>query len=336
MPSRSSFPTFLPSAIPSDSPTTAFIWEQLGQDIVGAAAGDYFGSSLSISQDGMTVAIAANGNDSNGSNSGHVRVFQFIAESETWVQLGGDINGERAGDGFGSSVSLSQDGTIVAIGATGNDNNGSSAGHVRIFQLNVGGNAWIQLGNSINGESTGDYSGSSVSLSQDGLRVAIGAYGNDGNGASTGHVRVLELNRSTNMWVQLGGDIEGEAVGDESGRSVSLSQDGTIVAIGAATNDGNGSSAGHVRVFQYSENSNLWTQLGEDIDGEMSYDGSGRSVSLSQDGMRVAVGASGNDGHGSSAGHARVFEFNEESNAWVQLEEEIDSEAASDNTGWCV
>ena len=50
------------------------------------------------------------------------------------------------------------------------------------------------------------------------------------------------------VWNQMGADIDGEAAGDESGRSVSLSGDGNIVAIGALLNDGNGSNSGHVRV----------------------------------------------------------------------------------------
>ena len=53
-------------------------------------------------------------------------------------------------------------------------------------------------------------------------------------------------------WSQLGADIDGEAAGDYSGYSVSLSSDGTIVAIGAPYNDGNGSNSGHVRVYEYS------------------------------------------------------------------------------------
>ena len=48
---------------------------------------------------------------------------------------------------------------------------------------------------------------------------------------------------------QIGSDIDGEAAGDLSGYSVSLSSDGTIVAIGADYNDGNGSSSGHVRIY---------------------------------------------------------------------------------------
>ena len=57
-----------------------------------------------------------------------------------------------------------------------------------------------------------------------------------------------------NEWTQLGDDIDGEAAGDNSGISVSLSSDGTIVAIGAPDNDGNnGNISGHVRVYQIDE-----------------------------------------------------------------------------------
>ncbi len=51
-------------------------------------------------------------------------------------------------------------------------------------------------------------------------------------------------------WQQIGSDIDGEASRDESGGSLSLSSDGTVVAIGARSNDGNGSTSGHVRIFQ--------------------------------------------------------------------------------------
>ncbi|CAK0840349.1 unnamed protein product [Prorocentrum cordatum] len=67
-------------------------------------------------------------------------------------------------------------------------------------------------------------------------------------------------------WSQLGQDIDGEAHYDQSGWSVSLSSDGSRVAIGAHQNDGAGTSSGHVRVFGLS--GNTWSQLGQDIDGE--------------------------------------------------------------------
>jgi hypothetical protein len=59
---------------------------------------------------------------------------------------------------------------------------------------------------------------------------------------------------------QLGSDIDGEAAYDRFGYSVSMNSAGDRVAIGANQNDGNGSNAGHVRVYAYSNSS--WTQLG--------------------------------------------------------------------------
>ena len=52
-----------------------------------------------------------------------------------------------------------------------------------------------------------------------------------------------------NIISQLGSDIDGEATDDNSGSSVSLSSDGTRVAIGARDNDGGGSNSGHVRIY---------------------------------------------------------------------------------------
>jgi hypothetical protein len=246
-----------------------------------------------------------------------------------YSQLGNDIDGEAADDRSGFSVSLSGDGTIVAIGAILNDAvNDTDSGHVRVFKWN--GTARNQLGDDINGEAAGDQSGSSVSLSHDGTIVAIGAPRNDGvYGVDSGHVRVLKWNGAA--WNQLGNDIDGEAAGDLSGFSVALSSDGMIVAIGALRNDGiNGVDSGHVRVFKW--NGAAWNQLGNDIDGEAELDLSGYSVSLSSDGMIVAVGATDNDGvNGTDSGHVRVFKWN--GAAWNQLGDDIDGEAESDFSG---
>ncbi|MDA9693208.1 hypothetical protein N9U43_01045, partial [Cytophagia bacterium] len=144
--------------------------------------------------------------------------------SQDWVQLGSDIDGESAGDFSGKSLSLNSDGTIVAIGAQNNDDNGTNAGHVRVYEWNSGSSSWVQKGSDIDGEAVGDYSGSSVSLSSDGTIIAVGAFKNNGNGTNAGHVKVYEWDGSA--WVQKGSDIDGEAAGDNSGSSVSLSSDG--------------------------------------------------------------------------------------------------------------
>ena len=114
-----------------------------------------------------------------------------------------------------------------------------------------------QLGSNIDGE-VGSASGFGLSLSSDGTTVAIGGYLNDGiNGGDSGHVRVYEWDGSA--WQQKGNDIDGEAASDYSGLSVSLSDDGSTVAIGADLNDGNGPDSGHVRVYSIATTQNITT-----------------------------------------------------------------------------
>jgi len=298
------------------------VWVQQGADIDGEAQGDRSGLCVSLSADGLSVAIGAPNNDGLANNSGHVRVYKFISGS--WAQQGADIDGESNSDIFGESVSISADGLTVAIGAPWNDNAGSQAGYVQVYKL-ISGN-WEQQDIDIEGEAAGDISGT-VDLSADGLTVAIGALGNDGNGTDAGHVRVYEFN--TGVWVQLGTDIDGEAAGDNSGGSVSLSEDGLTVAIGAKWNDGSGQDAGHVRVYKFI--SGNWVQQGDDIDGEAALDNSGASVSISADGLRVAIGATQNDGTADFAGHVRVYEFI--SGTWVQQGADIDGEDEDDLSG---
>jgi hypothetical protein len=301
-------------------------WNQLGNDIDGEAPGDRSGYSVSLSSDGTIVAIGATYNDDNGVNSGHVRIYQY--DGTVWNQLGNDIDGEAPGDRSGYSVSLSSDGTIVAIGAYLNDGNGFSSGHVRIYQYD--GSSWKQLGNDIDGEASGDSSGYSVSLSSNGKIIAIGGIYNDGNNTDSGHVRIYQYDGT--VWNQLGNDIDGEAQIDLSGYSVSLSSDGTIVAIGAYLNDSNGVNSGHVRIYQY--DGTVWNQLGNDIDGEASGDRSGVSVSLSNNGKIVAIGASENDGNGTDSGHVRIYQY--DGTSWNQFGSDIDGEAQSDFSGYSV
>ena len=277
-------------------------WDQLGDDIDGESAYDYFGVSVSMSSDGNRLAIGGNGNDGNGFDSGHVRVFQWSGSS--WDQLGGEINGEAAYDESGWSVSMSSDGNHLAIGARGNDGNGLDSGHVRVFEWS--GAAWVQLGDDINGEAFGDDFGWSVSLAADGGRLAVGGPFNINNsGINAGHVRVFQWSGSA--WLQLGNDIDGEAAYDESGGSVSLASDGNRLVIGASRNDDRGMNSGHARIYQWS--GTIWEQLGSDINGEMAEDSSGNSVSISSDSNRLAIGARWNDGNGPDSGHVRVYDL---------------------------
>ncbi|KAH8098224.1 hypothetical protein JL720_1156 [Aureococcus anophagefferens] len=340
------------SVTPTPAPTTAVVaWIQRGDDIDGEAADDQSGVSVSLSADGMVLAVGADGNDGAGSYAGHARVFAWDSDDETWIQRGDDIDGEAAYDLSGVSVSLSADGTALAVGAHENDGAGSNAGHARVFARDFFDETWKQRGDDIDGEAADDQSGVSVSLSADGMVLARGddidgeaAYDLSGVSVSlSADGTALAVGApynggagSTRTWKQRGDDIDGEAAFDYSGYSVSLSADGTTLAVGAAYNGGAGSYAGHARVFAWDSVDDTWIQRGDDIDGEAADDYSGYSVSLSADGAALAVGAYENDGAGSNAGHARVFAWDPVDETWKQRGDDIDGEAAFDYSGYSV
>ena len=224
-------------------------WIQKGFDIDGESELDRSGMSVSLNSDGNIVAIGAGGNDNAGSGSGHVRIYEW--NNTSWIQKGGDIEGEAPGDYCGGAISLNDNGNTIAIGAGGNFGNEYKSGHVRVFEWNT--TMWLQKGTDIDGEDWYDYSGSSVSINSEGNRLIIGAPGHDsGNNSNSGNARVFEWNNY--FWMQSGASINGVNDGDESGGAVTMSSDGNTIAIGAKWNDGTGYSgcqSGHVRVYFY-------------------------------------------------------------------------------------
>ena len=302
------------------------VWTQKGADIDGEAAADISGWSISMSSDGNTIAIGAEENDGSATSSGHVRIYEWSGTA--WAQKGADIDGEAAYDFSSRSISMSADGNTLAIGAPGNDETGLFAGHVRIYEWS--GTAWSQKGIDIDGEAANDQSGHSVSMSSDGNTLAIGAIYNDGAATNAGHVRVYEW--SGTAWIQKGSDINGEAMNDQGGHSVSMSSDGNTLAIGAPYNGGGGTQAGHVRVYEWS--GTAWTQKGADINGEAAGDQSGYAVSMSSDGSTVLIGAPYNDETATDAGHVRVYKWS--GTAWIQKGIDIDGEAIDDQSGYSV
>lgn len=283
---------------------------QIGQDINGTDIDHLAGYSVSLSSDGMILAVAERDFTGAMPKSGRVTIAEFI--DSRW-QYKGMVEGS-VGDRVGWATDLSADGSILAVGAPQNSDNGVYSGAVRVYK-NLNGNYWQQLGKSILGAEIDDQFGRSIALSDDGNTLAIGAPLNDGNGLNSGHVRIYSYDNISDSWAQIGNDINGESSDDQSGTSVTLSADGTIVAIGAPYNDGRASNAGQVRIFTF-DGAN-WVQLGNDIDGGdtvgPSYNNNaGRSVSLSADGTVVAFGEPGYSG---SKGRVWVYAY--EDSDWV-------------------
>jgi hypothetical protein len=282
------------------------VFAQIGNNIVGQNNNDQFGSCISMSDDGKTVAIGAPQTDVNYNNSGSVSVYFFNGTS--WAQVGQTINGitnfnaDYGGDKFGSSVSMSVDGLTVAIGAPGSQNNYGWLGSAEIWKYN--GTSWQQLGQTLIGVDVcnplwvpRNAFGYSISLSSDGNTVAVGApqCSKPGWGWSMGQAHIFKYNSLSNTWTDNFPQIWGGGE-EQAGQSISLSGDGNTVVIGNFGNIDNYTPEGRVLIYRYISNEwiKILDMLGPWLSGDRWGWGSGQFgsfISISKDGTTAALGA---------------------------------------------
>ena len=301
--------------------------------IEGANSADYFGRQLSMSADGTRLAISGLGHDVGGTNTGHVQVYEY--SSGGWSQLGGDINGQAAGDNL-QKVALSADGTRVAVGSIWNSD---KRGNTRVFEYSDVTSDWILMDSDayrLAGEAVSDFSAGHIALSSDGARIAISSYTADvGALTNAGHARVFEYDESLRRWTRMGTNINGESAQANLGEhAVAMSADGTRLIVGsfAYTSEGK-TERGRVRVYEFLNGD--WQPLGSPFDGENARDWLGRyGVSMSADGTRIAISSiKSEDGSKTDAGRLRLYEYDDTVSDWVQMDPDIYGLTANEKFG---
>ena len=312
-------------------------YQQLGQAICGTEDGEHFGSRVALSSDGSRVAIGADlATVSSKNKAGRVQIYEYTSTgafpgSMGWVQLGSDIVGEKTREMCGEALSLSSDGSRIAVGSPEYDSGGvDQVGRVRVFELSPATATnptatWVQVGSDVSvGDNEFDECGSSVALSSDGSVLAVGC-SSVGTSVTPGYVRVYRITTS-NTYVQIGGTLYGNAAGDRFGRSVSMSMNGEIVAVGNGKEDAG--TKGVVRIYKLTNlpNGNSWIPLGNSIEAELTdaYFGSSiQGVSLSGSGHRVAIGAPAPTNDTVSVYELTQLSSTDSSLVWVRLADPI-------------
>jgi hypothetical protein len=205
------------------------------------------------------------------------------------------ITGINIDDFFGTSVSINSTGDTVVVGIVyAGLYVVTSKGYVKVYKLISG--TWTQQGITLQGDGDNDYFGRSVSINGAGDIVAIGAY-NAGYG--TGYVKIYKNISGT--WTLQGAKINGEAVGDYFGYSVSINDLGDIVVIGAFAAN---TQKGYAKV--YKNISNSWTLQGAKIIGEVTYDRFSNYLNINKLGDIVAIGASSAN---NETGYVKVYKL---------------------------
>jgi len=300
---------------------------------------DTFGKTIALSADGNYLAVGAPGEDSNSTmiNMGETNetalsagaVYIFAWNGTTWSQQAYiKASNTEAGDGFGTSVALSSDGSTLVVGAPLEDSNSTmiemgetdntafSSGAVYVYTRATTTwtkQAYIKASNT----QAGDSFGTSVALSSDGNTLAVGAPDEDSNAVTVGGDEtnntatdagaVYVYTRATTTWTKqayLKATNAGSS--DSFGTSLAMSSDGNTLAIGApdessvATGiNGNifdNSAFGAGAVYVFTRATTTWSQQAYvKASNTETSDQFGTAVALTGDGNSLAVGAPGED-----------------------------------------
>ena len=313
-------------------------WKQLGSTINGGVYN--FGTGVRLSDDGTTLLISDQEDDTAGTNNGALFIYKY--NGYDWVQQGSTLYGAYLGAKLGyhlnPGVSISGDGTKIVAGGLVADVNGTDSGYVQAFQwsqelmdhpfMEISGNtmtvdcnnskkdvnAYItnQLGNTLFGEAAGDHFGIVAEMNKDGSVVVIGAKGGVNSASDDGAVYVYTYR--SGVWQQKGSTLS-PYPGGQFGFGGDINDDGNVIIVGSqqdeTENGASSNGAGSLDVFEFTNGD--WVQKGSSIKGIVLNDHLGKfSSSINGAGNIIA-------GLFHMSGFVRVYQYDDDTSDWVQM-----------------
>jgi hypothetical protein len=288
------------------------VWTEQQKLLAGdGSAEDFFGTSVAL--DGDIAVIGAWGDNDNGSNSGSAYVFRLTAGGWTEQQKLTASDGE-AFDQYGQSVDV--DGTTIAIGAIGHDDDGA------VYLYQTAGGWWTEFQKLTDGNGAdADQFGGDISI--DGSFMLVGAVLDDDRGVNAGAAYVFT--RGGGVWSEQQKLTSSDAASNDNfGGHVALG--GSTAFVGAALDDDKGENSGSVYVFARS--AGVWSEAQklrapDGAAGDLFSDG------IALDGNTAVVGAISNDDNGAESGSAYVF--TRVAGAWTKGPKLLPSDGAADD-----
>jgi phage protein U len=277
----------------------------------GVPTSSQFGDELSFSSDGRILAVGAwvSTSPPTGDDRGSVYIFESGSSGYEEKQR---ITASYSDAGaFGYALKVNSDGSKLFIGAYGDDEAGSDAGAVYVFESSSLGYQQVQkLTASGDLNPANDQFGGSLSINETGNILAIGApYDEENGGSSAGSAYIFQSSSLGYQQVQklIATDPDGSPQGDRFGISSALNTTGNTIVIGAYQDEENGTNSGCAYVFQ---SSSLGYQQVQKITASVDVGGGllGSSVSISSDNRIISIGSQGDDTSDTNAGAVLLFE----------------------------
>eukprot|EP00127_Corallochytrium_limacisporum_P002905 Clim_evm84s142 gene=Clim_evmTU84s142 len=291
--------------------------EETSADTNGVT-GDAFGTSVAVSSDGRVIVVGAPLSDINGDESGAAYVFckcnpctdscstdnEFVERHVLSVPI---ANQRNPYDSFGQSVAVSENGNTIVVGANGANVEADDfdvalqdAGRVYVFSPNSGTSSY-EVTQTIEMDTPEEDAqfGHSVSISDDGKRVVIGApFANADAG------RAFVWTRQEDGAFTETEDLAGGRPKEAFGFAVSMSSDGETMMVGAplanitdGTVDTEDYISGAVYVYRLSDDPNfdlndrLTPRTEEVITNNGGISRFGRALSMDAKGRFLGIGA---------------------------------------------
>jgi trimeric autotransporter adhesin len=333
---------------------------------------DYFGSSVALSADGLTLAVGALGEDSgargaNGADADESipqsgAVYVYRRRGQTWIQQAYlKASNPGAEDFFGTSVALSADGSTLAVaapreasaatGVDGDQTDDSAPGAGAVYVFTRRGQTWTQQAYlKASNTDVDDNFGFDLALSADGSTLAVGVPWEDSEATGIGGDQAddsAESSGAVYVFTRTGVTWRQQAyikapnteAYDLFGYTVALSGDGATLAVSATAEDsaaigGHGdpsdeSATDAGAVYVLARTSAVWShQAYLKAENAETLDYFGYSLALSDNGSTLAVGvpnessgltSAGADPADNSASHAgAVYVLTRSGQTWTQ------------------
>jgi hypothetical protein len=282
------------------------------------AAGDNFGTAVSISGDRIVVGASGEGDPK---KKGKVYIFE--RGHTKWNPVATLAAADaKPGDQFGHSVAASED--HIVVGAPGDKERGFAAGSAYIFGRNPeSGTGWRQVAKIFAGDAVpGRQFGQSIAISGD--LLVVGSQLDDDSARSPGSAYVFERNQGgIDKWGPVG-KLTASRGNRSNAFGSAVSVIGDLVVVGAPGDNHAGFASGSAYLFKRNhDGDNMWKEVAKLTAADATAGGAfGNSVSISED--RVVIGAPFDH----DAGSAYIFERNPVGH-WNQLAKLTAPEAAA-------
>lgn len=266
-------------------------------------ASDLLGGAIALSGDGTRAFVGAVGDEVTGGpvNAGTVRVY--VRNASGWnLEATLTATGAETDDVFASALATTPDGTVLLVGARGDDADaGANVGSVRVFTRS--GTTWTEEAPllAFDGLAT-DQLGNAVALSEDGLTALAAAVGDDSDaGVNAGSVRPFV--RVGGVWIEQPTLFPDPSSAPNFGVAVALRADGTRAVIGAPLGLANDGTA---RVYTL-ETSGWTADTALTLTPRPAGAAFGTALAMSANGDVILVGLPLADGTASNTGAAALF-----------------------------